>query len=245
VEHFVTSFPAYKSVSHLLIQIFIAFIQVFMLQAPFIFNMDVGVEFPRQRLVQLYADKLKPDMWPHSSEHGFRKWCASAEFLQAELTSSSHWRCLSLRAISSGVSPASLAGAKTTVTIITVSPRRVSTNTQPTFFPPISLWHKQSVIRRFPTLNNSLVSLCIYYQAVLLIGSRKISVVRKSCRGLLAELWELNLKYISHTNILSLSLFVSLWMEMKTSVWERWFNPPDTFTFTNIFYPPGQFDPSN
>lgn len=41
------------SIFYLLVQIFIAFIQVFMLQAPFILHMDVGVEFPRQRLVQL------------------------------------------------------------------------------------------------------------------------------------------------------------------------------------------------
>lgn len=38
---------------YLLIQIFVTFIQVFMLQAPFILHMDVGVEFPRQRLIQL------------------------------------------------------------------------------------------------------------------------------------------------------------------------------------------------
>lgn len=54
---FCRTFPVYKSVSHLLIQIFIAFIQVFMLQAPFIFNMDVCVEFPSQRLGQLYTKK--------------------------------------------------------------------------------------------------------------------------------------------------------------------------------------------
>ncbi|TNN80254.1 hypothetical protein EYF80_009579 [Liparis tanakae] len=105
--------------------IFITFIQVFMLQAPFIFNMDVGVEFPRQRLVQLHTDKLNPDTCDHTARStASGSDVLKAEFLQAELTSSSHWRCLSLRAISSGVSPASLAGAKTTVTIITVSPRR-------------------------------------------------------------------------------------------------------------------------
>lgn len=43
----------HKSIPHLLIQILVALIQVFVLQAPFILDVDVGVEFSCQCLVQL------------------------------------------------------------------------------------------------------------------------------------------------------------------------------------------------
>lgn len=51
--------------SHLLIQVFIALIQVFVLQAPFVLHMDVSVELPCQRLVQLQKKKRMIDSSSH------------------------------------------------------------------------------------------------------------------------------------------------------------------------------------
>lgn len=81
---------------------------------------------------------------------------AEANTRHRELTSSSHCRCFSLRAISSGVSPASLAEGKTTETYNRCCIlMHMSTNTRPIFFPPILIQHEKCVIRLFPTLNNS------------------------------------------------------------------------------------------
>lgn len=70
----------------------------------------------------------------------------------------------------------------------------VATNTPPTFLPPISRRHKKCVIKTVSHIEQlsglfPVLPLCIHYQAVLLMSqqSRKISLVRKSCYGLLAE----------------------------------------------------------
>lgn len=69
---------------------------------------------------------------------------------RGELTSSSHCRCLSLRAISSGVSPASLAEGRTTQTHYRC---REASDARPVFLPtPILFNHGKCVIRPFPTV---------------------------------------------------------------------------------------------
>lgn len=69
---------------------------------------------------------------------------------RGELTSSSHCRCLSLRAISSGVSPASLAEGRTTQTHYCC---REASDAWTVFLPtPILFNHGKCVIRPFPTV---------------------------------------------------------------------------------------------
>lgn len=81
-----------------------------MLETPFVLHVDVSVKLPGQCLIQLYVQKNKQLLgcvcvfvFLLADEEN------KSEHKNNHLTSSSHCRCLSLRAMSSGVSPASLA----------------------------------------------------------------------------------------------------------------------------------------